>query len=327
MKLSIIIPVFNSAIFLEACLNSILNQNMNTANFEIIIVNDGSSDNSEKIIKSWHVKNPEIGVKYFFQENKGQGSARNFGIRQSSGIYLWFIDSDDFLDPECAKILLKELEKYDLDAIWFNHRLIDLNGKILPQPKVDKKTNYTQEIFSGENFLKYVFNTSCMPVMFMFKKEILIQNSLNFHEGIYFEDNIFTPKLIFYAKKIKYCNLVVYNYVIHESSTMRSSDNLKKRTLDSIIVSKELKFFSNQNTSKILKSFIDKFSSQILMYNYRLAIGQKNSAFLKEFKLELIKYDLYPFSINKPLTIALISKIANLSPYIFKKLCTLRPIK
>lgn len=327
MILSYIIPVFNSAKFITTCLESLIIQQLLQTDYEIIMVNDGSSDDSEMIINKWCKNHPDIIVKYFKQENRGQGSARNLGISKSSGKYIWFVDSDDFLQKNSAKILLEELIKDDLDAIWFDHRLVDIACNTITQPKIDCKKDFSTEIYNGELFLKKVFKTSCMPVMFLFKKELITNNKLFFHEGIYFEDIIFTPKLIYYSKKIKYYNLVVYNYVIHSNSTMRSTDKLYKRTLDSLVVIQEMLKFSRLVQNPTISEYVDIFTAKILMYNYRLAISQKNPSFLKIFKAEMIKKQLYPFKIRQPFKIAAISKIANLSPYIFERLSHIRPIK
>lgn len=327
MLLSYIIPVYNSAAFVETCLNSILMQNADSKQFEVIIVNDGSTDNSEAVIRNWISKNPDIQLMYFYQNNKGQGAARNLAIKESCGKFLWFIDSDDFIENNIAKIILDEIQKDNLDTIWFDHRLVNEKGVVLPKPSVDVKNNYSREIYSGEVFLEEIFNTSCMPVMFIFKKEILIDNNLYFHEGIYFEDIIFTPKLIFFSKRIKFFDILGYNYVIHNNSTMRSVEKFEKRCLDSIIVVKELLSFSEKQNSKLLKKYIEKFSSEILMYNYRLVMSQNNTDFFKEFKTEMIKNNVYPFKIKSPFQLVIISKIANISPFLFKKLCQLRPVK
>ncbi|MDQ1095120.1 MULTISPECIES: glycosyltransferase [Chryseobacterium] len=327
MLLSYIIPVYNSAAFLEDCLNSIVEQNLDSKEFEIIVVNDGSTDNSDEVLQTWKSRNGDIQLAYFYQKNKGQGAARNLAIKESRGEFLWFIDSDDFIEKNIVKVILDEIRKDDLDAIWFDHRLVDENGVVLPKPSIDIKKNNSSDIYSGEVFFKEVFNTSCMPWAFIFKRKILIDNNLDFHEGIYFEDIVFTPKLIYFSKRIKFFNVLAYNYVIHNNSTMRSSDKFVKRCLDSIIVVRELQNFSEKQNSKLLETYIEDFSSEILMYNYRLVISQNNPAFFKEFKNEMIKNNLYPFKIKRPYQLAFLSKIANISPYIFKKLCQLRPIK
>lgn len=327
MYLSFIIPVYNSASFLNICLDSIIDQGISMQMFEIVIVNDGSTDNSEEVINEWKLQNQDVLINYFYQENKGQGAARNLAISKSVGEYLWFVDSDDFIEKYSAKLLFAEMKKDNLDTIWFDHRLVNTSGKIFKQPSHDVKTNFSQSTYNGEQFLEKIFNTSCMPVMFIFKRKLITDHNLLFHEGIYFEDIIFTLKLIFYSKRIKYYNLLVYNYVIHDNSTMRSKDKLLKRTLDSITVVKELLDFSKKENSKPLSNYIDKFTAEILMYNYRLAISQNNILFLEKFSDEMRKNNLYPFKIYRPLRIAFIANIANYFPSLFRKLTKLRPVR
>lgn len=327
MLLSYIIPVFNSSKFILKCLDSLKKQNLKEHQFEIIIVNDGSRDSSEHLIKSWQADNPEINLSYFYQENQGQGAARNFAIKRSSGKYIWFIDSDDYINENCAEKLLHDIQSNDLDALWFNHQLVDVSGNILPQPKIDVKDNYNTAIHSGEKFLTEVFNESCMPVMFIIKKQILSDYNLRFYEGIYFEDIIFTPMLIFFCKRIKYHNKVIYNYTIHENSTMRNDEKLYKRTMDSIIVVKELQEFAKNHNSLALTNYTHQLTSKILLYNYRLSLLKNNHDLSKNYFQELKKTHLYPFRIKTPFKSAILATIANISPYIFTKLSNLRPIK
>jgi len=125
-KLSVIIPVYNTSKYIEKCLNSILNQYMN--DIELIIVNDGSTDNSEEIITKWIDEyKDKIEVKYFKKENGGLSSARNFGVKHATGEYITFVDSDDYLDPQIYQHLEKYMED-KVELIKFKMSTVDENG-------------------------------------------------------------------------------------------------------------------------------------------------------------------------------------------------------
>ena len=109
IKVSLIVPVYNTDKYLKKCLDSLLNQTLK--DIEIIIINDGSKDNSDNIINSYHDKR----IKYFKQENKGIGKTRNLGIKKSQGEYLAFVDSDDYLDSHFCEYLYVKCHNNDCD--------------------------------------------------------------------------------------------------------------------------------------------------------------------------------------------------------------------
>ena len=124
-KISVIIPVYNTSKYIEKCLNSIVNQTMES--IEIVIVNDGSTDNSEEIKQKWINENQhKKTIKYFKKENGGLSAARNFGVKQATGEYITFVDSDDYLDEK----IYKNLEKYideKIELIKFKMSTVDEN--------------------------------------------------------------------------------------------------------------------------------------------------------------------------------------------------------
>ena len=116
-KISVIVPVYNTGKYVEKCLDSIKNQIMN--DLELIIINDGSTDNSEQIIKNWINQNKEkVNVKYFKKSNGGLSDARNYGVTKVSGKYISFIDSDDYIEKDLYKSLEKYMEQ-EIDLIKF----------------------------------------------------------------------------------------------------------------------------------------------------------------------------------------------------------------
>ena len=120
-KVSIIIPVYNSENYIDRCLNSVLNQTYQ--NFEILVINDGSTDNSQKIIDDYKYKYPEkiIAIE---QENKGVSVTRNESMQRANGKYIMFIDNDDYIEANYVETFLKEAEKEDYDVVIGGYRRI-----------------------------------------------------------------------------------------------------------------------------------------------------------------------------------------------------------
>ena len=125
MKISIIVPIYNIENYIEKCLTSIINQTYN--NYELILVNDGSTDSSETICKKIAKENKQI--KYFYKKNGGLSDARNYGIRKSSGEYLMFVDGDDFLESkDSLKKIVSRLESSSLDVLQYKMKYYYENG-------------------------------------------------------------------------------------------------------------------------------------------------------------------------------------------------------
>ena len=129
-KISLIVPVYNVEDFVARCLNSLLEQNMSYEDYEIIIVNDGSTDSSLEIIQPYLEKYPNC--KLINKPNGGLSSARNAGLNVALGEYIWFVDSDDFIMPNLLDDLYKECSSNDLDVLWMEWRRVSELGIELP---------------------------------------------------------------------------------------------------------------------------------------------------------------------------------------------------
>ena len=132
-KVTLIIPVYNSEKYIGKCLDSILNQTY--TNFEILVVNDGSKDNSQKVIEEYQNKYPDK-IIAINQENKGVSKTRNESIKKASGDYIMFIDNDDFLDSDYIETFITEAEKGDYDVVLGGYRRPNENGKIIKEMKL-----------------------------------------------------------------------------------------------------------------------------------------------------------------------------------------------
>lgn len=241
IKISIIIPVYNVEKYIEKCLNSILEQsNIET---EVILINDGSTDNSLDILKKYAEENPKI-FKLINKSNGGQGSARNIGLEKAKGEYILYVDSDDYL---CSNQLLKiynQAKKTNADILVFNNYIVDEKNKIIKEEKCIKSKSNQINLLLGN---VAVWNK-------LYKRTIL--ENIKFRSKVWYEDLDFTAKIIFNNYKIEFYDEVAYNYLEREGSTM-NNDKLN-RNLEIILASEEItKYFKKSKKNEQYKDEIE----------------------------------------------------------------------
>ena len=234
VELSIIVPVYNVEKYLEECLNSI--SRIKDINYEISIVNDGSPDNSQKIIDEFCKNN--IRAKSFIKENGGISSARNYGLKRAKGEYIWFVDSDDFVDANEFEKFYSRIDKKIYDIIIGNY--IRYQNKVKTKEVrllEDKKIISGEEILEkkGEEILKNAY-----VVKNLYKKEFLENNKLYFEKNIMFEDQLFTILCLLKAKNIKYLDYHFYIYRIGREGSLTTSIDKKLFTESSFFICKKL---------------------------------------------------------------------------------------
>ena len=217
MKLSVIIPFYNTDKYLSKCLDSILKDA--PKEMEIIVINDGSTDESERIIKDYKKKYKDI-IVYLKQDNSGQGTARNNGIKSAKGDYICFIDSDDFINPGSLKKALDIAYKKDLDILYWNIDWIYNNGNI-------KHQNIFNPVYKNDDKIGYLLSDPS-PCNKLIKTKILKDNNLCFPTDCIYEDFALIPSLMMYAKNIEYTDTIIYNYYQRRNSTMNQTSYNKK---------------------------------------------------------------------------------------------------
>ena len=207
-KVSVIIPVYNVENYLRKCLNSLVNQTLK--DIEIIVVNDGTLDNSQEIIDEYVKKYPKKVVS-IIQENGGQGAARNTGLLHAKGEYIGYVDSDDYVEENMYEELYKKAKEEDSDIVICGNNVVKENYEFLSKEDVDK------EFLLGK---MAVWNK-------IYKKNIIVDNKIQFRSKVWYEDLDFTMKVYFSSKKISYVDKPLYNYLLREGSTM-NNNNIKR---------------------------------------------------------------------------------------------------
>jgi glycosyltransferase involved in cell wall biosynthesis len=224
IKISLIIPVYNAEKYLKECIESVQNQTF--TDIEIICIDDGSTDSSKEIIKTYGKEDSRI--QYFYQENQGPGPARNKGIKEASGEYISFLDSDDLLKKDTLDTTYKLAIEENLDLVLFNGTPIYESKDIEKKHKVYtdyyKRKNTYEEVLLGEELLtKQVNNSDFLPhVGFQLIKKTLIINNDNFFIEALHEDNIFTIKNFLFAERVFHINKEFYIRRLRENSIMTS---------------------------------------------------------------------------------------------------------
>lgn len=228
--ITVIVPIYNVKKYLSNCVESLIGQTYN--NLEIILVNDGSTDNSGKIIDKYAQKDKRI--KVIHKQNGGVSSARNEGLKIATGDYITFVDSDDFINIKTYEILYNLLKKYNSDIVMCEAVKVYENdeGKIIA-PKL-KIHNIKEEVINSCKAIKLMImdgNVGNFACTKLFKKE-LFQNIL-FPEGKVYEDAGTIYKVVHNANKIVYTNQKLYNYFYGRVGAITSSFS-EKKILDSL---------------------------------------------------------------------------------------------
>ena len=242
VKISIIVPVYNSEKFLEKCINSIINQTLK--DIEIIFINDGSTDKSLDILKSYELKDSRI--KVLSQNNTGPSCARNNGLKIAKGEYVGFVDSDDWIDLDFYEKLYITAKKYDADisvAGIKRHRSYKWKYHL----KIEKE-EFTNDI--NRKFLLCDVPDKCYPVNKIYKVSKLNQYNILFEPGVYFEDRFFTAQVLVYLDSLVSVPDVYYNYWTNPNSIVKTKS--EKKTKDSEYTKQKMTKFLQDNNNCII---------------------------------------------------------------------------
>lgn len=241
MNISIIIPMYNVAQYIERCLLSVFKQAPSDLTYEVILIDDGSPDNSLEIARKICLNRDN--VKFFSQENKGLGGARNTGILNASGEYLIFLDSDDILLEDCFLNLSFYIKNKTFDILECGAELVDENLNSISKFIPIINANY----MSGINY--YLDNETIPSVCNKVYNRIFIEaNKLSFKERLYIEDFEFNTRAFFFAENVINTDFVIQKFVQTLNSITRNNNINTKHKLvnDLFLVVNEIKLFRDK---------------------------------------------------------------------------------
>ena len=300
-KISIIIPVYNVEKYLRECLDSCINQTLK--DIEIICVDDASPDNSIQILEEYQQKDSRIKI-LRHETNKNLGAARNSGLQSATGEYVWFVDSDDYIDIKACQILYDAIKGFNVDMLCFSalqfvdtaeHRRFIYNKYyhqgILINKIYHPKANWQEIVFSSLNVTAWAYIT---------KRTILL--NFRFREGVWHEDNDFTPILLASVNTFCYIPYTAYFYRINPNSIMQKPMSQKRaeylidflESLDKFVTNNKIKknhFLYNRLVAEIYSvSNTIKFQLTInpINLNTLTALQKKYHYALMTYKKRLI---------------------------------------
>ena len=222
-KISVIIPCYNVQDYLNECLDSVLNQTFK--DFEVICINDGSTDNSLQILKEYSEKDNRIQL--ISRSNKGLGATRNEGVRRAKGDYLFFLDSDDWIDPQCLEKLYLKIEQDEADLCLYGCVLYKENEKVYETKDFYNMSLYQNRIKTPCSYVDikdFIFKRLEAPLK-LWRRKFFMDNSLYFAEGVWYEDVISHVKGIILAKRITFVYENLYFYRQRIGSITKLTNN------------------------------------------------------------------------------------------------------
>lgn len=297
-KLSIIIPVYNTGKHIEKCLNSIINQTKKT-DLEIIIINDGSTDNSEEIIKQFQEKNKDVlNIQYYSKQNEGVAKTRNFGIEKAKSEYIMFLDSDDYIEEKTMEILEKYIEQ-DIDLIKFKLQRVDENDNI-----IEKVNGPIFNTITGEEAFNILYSEDVLldsPCVYVIKKKLFTENNLKF-QRTYHEDFGLIPFVILVAKTVISIPEYLYKYVQAPDSITRT-ENLEKtiRKMEDVLFHYDnmLKMLENLNLENTTKENVKIYYTNAIILKLRELQKESQNHYINEIQKRKMYKNIKPRNLKQ----------------------------
>lgn len=283
--ISVIIPVYNVEKYLEECIDSVLSQTYK--NYEIILVDDGSTDSSPEICDKYASEYENISV--IHKENHGLSHTRNAGLTVAHGEYVYFLDSDDYIDSDAFTMLAEAIEKEKSDFLFFDSWSFEDTQRNfnIPQNYVRKKCYGTD---SGLEMMEKLcenkdFHTA-IP-LFFFKNSFIREEKLSFIEGVIYEDVLFAYQAFCKAKRVTHINSPIYFRRYRPNSIMTSNKTIQH--FNSIVaVFNELVLFSvklSEDLSNVQKTYIARFAFNV--FNIYDKLTEKDKKICKEHLIQV----------------------------------------
>ena len=307
MRLSIIIPAYNAGKYLERCVSSCEEQSVPQDEFEIIVVNDGSKDNTLEVVESLVDKYSNLRI--FSKENGGSSSARNMGLDHARGDYITFVDSDDYLMPDKLAAVLSVAENNKLDLSIFNFKVMSLDGSSVNTDNPLKKGKiYNCEEASIQG---YQVGSACDK---LYLRKMLESNNIRFRTDIIFgEDSYFSFQVLLKSGRIMNTDVCAYVYTANPLSVTKDTHRLKEKEIRRCKDSLQLiKLVSDQSEdtkiSSRFRKYLKTFATSLrlgflisLISSKHLSRRDANDLIRKAKSMQLYPYEVTSNSFTKAL--------------------------
>ena len=291
-KVSVIIPVYNTANYLESSVSSIQEQTLR--DIEILIIDDGSTDNSPAILKK--LSESDARIRLFTQSNQGQSAARNLGLDNAQGDYVYFMDSDDILELNTLSSCYEKCDSQNLDIVIFD-------ADVFYESKKNEKSGFNyirsgkinNRLYNGTELMEELLKHNlfkAVPWLFFVKRELIEKIKLRFSPGIIHEDELFTPILFLAAERMNYIPHVFFHRRIRENSTMTNKFSRRNLTGYFTVIEK-LKLYNHYKDNRV-SSIIDRLIENIVIsvsdQAGSMSVSQRYSIIQFFFAHNLLRY-------------------------------------
>lgn len=311
MMISVIIPVYNSEKYLERCISSVLEQTYK--DFEVILIDDGSTDSSGAICDEWQRK--DVRIKVFHKANEGLSATRNFALDKVNGDYIAWVDSDDYVASCYLEVMLRELENNHADMVMCGF-YADIDGEIV----LEEREGFAQAVYTGEEFLQRVYTYGLFSVVWNKLVRADAYTKISFPEGRIFEDSSIMRELVHGFSRIIVIEEPLYYYRRHSESI-----TMKKRNHDDAYryiiqfckwIQDDIMVYEAEGNTKLLA-----YASKHLCHAIILHSGELDSKARRKIKKEL--YNKYVGYVLRSSDIKSISKLKYLLGYLSLPLCSI----
>lgn len=290
-KVSVIIPIYNTAAYLPQALESICKQTLKE--LQIICIDDGSTDESPQIIKKRATLDERIQI--ISQKNQGQGAARNHGLSYATGEYIYFMDSDDVLATDCLETCYKLCETEDLDYVTFD-------AEVLIEDKyINKNFNYDRKylidstkLWNSKELMNYTLNNDSFKStawLYFIRRDVIELNKINFASGIIHEDNLFVVHLALCSSKVRYLARPFFKRRIRQNSTM-TTQFCMRNIIGYLTIAEKLQILKSINSDWIplIELFLHKTLNSVVWLSHSLKWKEKIKTFHLFKKHHLLHY-------------------------------------
>lgn len=315
MRLSIVVNMYNTAMYLPKCMDSLLAQDIDVTDYEIILVNDGSTDNSLELANEY-VKKSECdselpSIKVVSHANKGLAGARNSGVDMANGQYLCFVDPDDYIEKNSMSALLKQMDSEELDMLKFNYQKVDKNYNYLADTKDEASFDYSSKIMTGKQFMYERLGVACYVWTYIYRLDFIKKNNIRFIEGIYLDDTLWLPRVLQKCERINCINVRHQFYLQRSTSMVRITDKsvMPKKINGQIELIKTLQMQKNEANDSGVKMWYDKMIAHSVLTLLRLVarheyessdnvirvLKQINVLPIQSYRTSMLNYIRYSF--------------------------------
>ncbi len=223
MRLSIVVNMYNTAKYMPRCMETLMEQDIPQSEYEIILVDDCSPDNSLEMAKEYAAQYKNVRV-CTHEKNKGLAAARNTGIDAAKGQYLCFVDPDDYIEKNSLAALLKQMDDEQLDMLRFNYQKVDEEYNNVPDHEGEAKFDYSSKIMTGTDYLAHRLGVGCYVWAYIYRLEFIKSTGIRFFEGCFFDDTPWLPRVLQKAQRVN-VNPVRHQYYLQRSTSMVHARN------------------------------------------------------------------------------------------------------